>query len=534
MKRKQKILFLVCIAILLSIPTVLGKEQLEDGWHIVVANSEEERGKDWNLQNKEWAYYEGGKEIMRYSRLIGSHRGWGTAPENSLASFKATREKGYYAFETDVHFTKDNVPVLIHDATINSTARNNDLSVIAEDTYVKNLTYNQLKNNYIFNIERINHGTPTVLPEFNTNRITSFEEMLDYVKANKMHVSIELKTGTKEQIESMVRMTQEKNMHNYVRWISFYTDLLKYVRDYDPDESLSVTASSSCDTVHNLYCGQDTEYYIKKLKTDTNALWITNNPVKMPAIACAINLPLNEASYPANVNVKPVIPQGTVKVNTPSIDLIMGKETYINYQYNGDGTVKCIDDPNTLTCVVDSKNNRIQLKSVGTNETQKKIYLYATQGISHSASEDAIVTVNIEDEKTSATKHVKNISIDGYSFAFDNKVYDYKMKIKKEEQLKINVNMDSNQYTHQIDGNQNLKDGSQIVVNILNLEGKTVVSYRIVIEKEKPVQSPIKETIVKIPDTFSKNSNISMLLAIIFIAIGLSIFGYHYMTEKRQ
>ena len=53
-----------------------------------------------------------------------------------------------------------------------------------------------MKNNHIFNIERVNHSEPTVLSGYNTNRITSFEEMLDFVKKNRMYVSIELKEGT--------------------------------------------------------------------------------------------------------------------------------------------------------------------------------------------------------------------------------------------------------------------------------------------------------------------------------------------------
>ena len=206
----KKMLCLILLIFIIYSPIVLAHERLDDGWHIVVKNTESERGKSWYAQAKEWAYYENGKEILRYSSLLGSHRGWGEAPENSLASFQMTKDKGYYAFETDVRFTKDNVAVLLHDATINGVARNNDLSTITETTYVKDLTYNELKNNYVFNIERINHGKTTVLPDYNTNRITTFEEMLDFVKANKMYVNIELKEGTKEQIESLVKMTQKK------------------------------------------------------------------------------------------------------------------------------------------------------------------------------------------------------------------------------------------------------------------------------------------------------------------------------------
>ena len=37
---------------------------------------------------KVWALYVNGTETKRYSTLIGAHRGWGDAPENSLSSFR--------------------------------------------------------------------------------------------------------------------------------------------------------------------------------------------------------------------------------------------------------------------------------------------------------------------------------------------------------------------------------------------------------------------------------------------------------------
>jgi glycerophosphoryl diester phosphodiesterase len=50
------------------------------------------------------------------------HRGAaGTAPENTLASFALALEHGAHIIESDVHITRDGVPVLIHDAEIDRT-----------------------------------------------------------------------------------------------------------------------------------------------------------------------------------------------------------------------------------------------------------------------------------------------------------------------------------------------------------------------------------------------------------------------------
>lgn len=524
---RKKLLFFLAMIVLLYVPGVFAHEKYSDGWHIVVANKEEEKDKSWDDQSKVWAYYENGKETMRYEKLIGSHRGWGEAPENSLASFKMTRQKGYYVFETDVRFTKDNVPVLSHDAKINNVARNNDLSVISEDVLVKNKTLSELKANYVFNIERVNHDSPTVLSGYDTNRITTFSEMIDYVMANKMQVSIELKEGTKEQIESLVKITQDKKAHNYVRWISFYTDLLKMVRDYDDDEILSVTKTTECDDSHNTFCGEDVDYYLQKLKTDKNIVWISGSPYKAPAISCAINLPLNKEGneQPAPIE---TIPQGKVTLSNYYKYLLVGEEVKIGYGYNGDGVVKCkSSDTSSVTCSIDKTNNKVVVKSVGTSSKAVTVKLYATQGISYSATDDEVISLNVEDKSTRAKRYLDEISIDDYELDFSKDEEEYKLKIKDEDKLKINVNLENDQYTSEIKGNENLKNGSVITINILDADKEVVLSYNIKIEKPEPVG-----TLEPIPNTFSSASKMFTVIAIVMMISGTGIIGYNYLKSE--
>ena len=48
------------------------------------------------------------------------HRGArGLKPENTLPSFEAALDAGVTSIETDIHLTKDGIPVLFHDAAVN-------------------------------------------------------------------------------------------------------------------------------------------------------------------------------------------------------------------------------------------------------------------------------------------------------------------------------------------------------------------------------------------------------------------------------
>jgi glycerophosphoryl diester phosphodiesterase len=56
-----------------------------------------------------------------YPKLI-AHRGGGSlAPENTLAAVKLGQSLGYRAHEFDVKLSRDNVPILLHDATLERT-----------------------------------------------------------------------------------------------------------------------------------------------------------------------------------------------------------------------------------------------------------------------------------------------------------------------------------------------------------------------------------------------------------------------------
>src|SRR5437016_11481927 len=54
-------------------------------------------------------------------QIVGHRGAAGVAPENTLPSFEAAWAAGVGWVETDVHLTRDGVPILLHDATLDRT-----------------------------------------------------------------------------------------------------------------------------------------------------------------------------------------------------------------------------------------------------------------------------------------------------------------------------------------------------------------------------------------------------------------------------
>ena len=53
--------------------------------------------------------------------ILGHRGAAGPAPENTLIAFRRGLEDGAHAIETDAHVTRDGVPILLHDATVDRT-----------------------------------------------------------------------------------------------------------------------------------------------------------------------------------------------------------------------------------------------------------------------------------------------------------------------------------------------------------------------------------------------------------------------------
>ena len=134
-----------------------------------------------------------------------------TPPEQSIESFKLAYNKGFRILLCNLRFTKDNVPVCIHDATINSVARNTNGTIISETITVSEKNLAEL-NSYDFGIKK---GT-----KYSGTKILTLDEMCKLVKKLGVELYIEAKDtfeGADEKINIAVNIVRKYGLKN-VTW----------------------------------------------------------------------------------------------------------------------------------------------------------------------------------------------------------------------------------------------------------------------------------------------------------------------------
>lgn len=168
-----------------------------------------------------------------YDRTIKgiAHRGYSTvAPENTLPAYKLARQMGFYYVETDISITSDNVPVLLHDTTIDRTS--NGTGNIADMTFeqVREYDFGSWKN-----------------AKYAGTKIPSFAEFMSLCKALELHPYIEIKstqTFSQTQIEMLVDIVRSYGMADKVTWISFSDTYLSHVKNHNSKARIGFVVSN--------------------------------------------------------------------------------------------------------------------------------------------------------------------------------------------------------------------------------------------------------------------------------------------------
>jgi glycerophosphoryl diester phosphodiesterase len=200
-----------------------------------------------------------------------NHRGYVTAPENTLPAYVLSAKKGFRFVETDISFTSDNVPVCLHDETIDRTS--NGSGKITE------LTFAQVRS-YDFGSWKS--------AEYAGTQIPTLEEFIILCRNLGLHPYIEIKNTaqyTDAQLQMIVDIVNSHGMRGNVTYISFTSTLLKKISTFDPYARLGYV------------CSQVTERFIElaqSLMNGTNNVFLDSGQYSTSQVdLCkAANMPL--------------------------------------------------------------------------------------------------------------------------------------------------------------------------------------------------------------------------------------------------
>lgn len=134
---------------------------------------------------------------------IFGHRGSaGTHPENTMISFQAAEHAGAEGIEFDIQLSRDGVPVIIHDETLERTTNGKG--------WVKDLTFSEL--------QQLDAGA-WFSEKYKGTKIPALEEVLTWAQGNRLLLNLELKTGIvkyPQMEEKVIRLVEQYDLTHRV------------------------------------------------------------------------------------------------------------------------------------------------------------------------------------------------------------------------------------------------------------------------------------------------------------------------------
>lgn len=213
-----------------------------------------------------------------------AHRGYNNiAPENTMAAFKEAKKFGFAWVETDIRKTSDGQFVLLHDASINATARNADGTSISETVNIADITYEQALT-YDFGIAK---GQ-----QYAGEKIPLLSEFLAFCKGSGLNAYLELKLPySQTDVNAIVAMVAKYNMQDRVVYMYSSSTQLGYIKTAYPKANLCYLPTA-------LPTSADALTVINGLKNDVNEVSIAINRTWS---ASDLISAMNEANVPVDV-----------------------------------------------------------------------------------------------------------------------------------------------------------------------------------------------------------------------------------------
>ena len=148
-----------------------------------------------------------------------AHRGvHALAPENSLPSFTEAVNHGFYSAECDIHLTKDNKWVVIHNS----------------ETDAKFCQYGKVKDYTLEELKTFSYKWGANLWKYKDMRIPTLEEYLDVFVGTDTRPQIEIKEESCAMLEDVVAAIKDKGLTEKAIVISFDMEHLRTVYELEP------------------------------------------------------------------------------------------------------------------------------------------------------------------------------------------------------------------------------------------------------------------------------------------------------------
>lgn len=158
--------------------------------------------------------------FKKYDYLVVAHRGSsGTAPENTITSFRQAIISGAHCIEMDIQVTNDGIPIVFHDKWLSRTTNGGGL--------VQNATFEEL--------QKFDSGE-WFSKDFIGETIPSLENVLRYIQSN-IFVNIELKNlglHSERHIEKILDLVEQYNYTEKIIISSFYYNQLVFLKKIAP------------------------------------------------------------------------------------------------------------------------------------------------------------------------------------------------------------------------------------------------------------------------------------------------------------
>lgn len=194
--------------------------------------------------------------------LVAAHRAAHlNHPENSIPAIKAAIEMGVDILELDVKVTKDGIPILMHDRTIDRTTTG--AGEPSEFTYKE-----------LMKLRLVHNGDTT------KEKIPTFKQALKLAKGKAL-IDIDIKT---DKLDPIIAEIKRQKLEDHVFWFDNDYEALDYVESIDKDFMLMPRAYSyemadsaitrfQPELIHIDFSFYDKEV-VELIKTNRSRVWI--------------------------------------------------------------------------------------------------------------------------------------------------------------------------------------------------------------------------------------------------------------------